>query len=276
MSAAVKLPIYDSATRRPPLVEELVELVRYRGLLRLLVANEIKTRYRRSLLGVAWTLLNPLLTMLVMSLAFANLFRRSLDDYPIYVLSGLLLWNFFSQTTTAAMNSLVWGGNLIKRIYIPRTIFAFSAVGTGLVNLLVGLAPLALIMLVAGHPFRPALLFVPVAILLAGMFVLGVALALSTLAVFFVDIVDIFHVLVLAWFYLTPVMYPADILPARLTVYLQFNPMFQLLELFRLPIYQGVWPEPQAMVAAAIVATGTLLAGWLVFTWKADEFGYRI
>jgi ABC-type polysaccharide/polyol phosphate export permease len=257
-------------------VEELIELFRYRELLGLLIANEIKTRYRRSVLGVGWTLLNPLLTMLVMTFAFSSLFRDAINNYPLYVLSGLLLWNFFSQTSTAAMNSLVWGGALLKRVYIPRTIFAAAAVGGGLVNLMVGLAPLTAIMLVTGQPFRPALLFVPVAIGLAGLFVLGLALGLSTLAVYFVDIVEIFHVLVLAWFYLTPVMYPAGIIPPELAPYLKLNPMHYYIQLFRRPLYEGAWPEPWAVLVAAAAALASLGLGWWFFTSRADDFGYRL
>src|SRR3954463_2717130 len=124
MSASVPLsappppaPEYDSADRRAPMLAELLHLLRYRDLLALLITNGIKARYKRSLLGVLWTLLNPIVTMLGMSVAFSRVFGDARGHYPVYVLSGLLLWNFFSQSTATAMHSLVWGsgGQLIKR-----------------------------------------------------------------------------------------------------------------------------------------------------------------
>ncbi len=112
-------PTYDSAVRRSPFLREIVELVRFRDLLGLLIGRTNKTRYRRSALGVTWTLLNPLLNMAVLTFAFSHLFRFDLPRYPVYVLTGLIAWNFFSQTTTHAMNTLIWGGSLLARIYLP-------------------------------------------------------------------------------------------------------------------------------------------------------------
>lgn len=267
---------YDSAACRSPVVEELLELLRYRDLLRLLVANIIKTRYKRSVLGAAWTLLNPLLNMAVLTVAFSTLFRFSLPNYPVYVLSGLICWNFFTQTTTHAMGSLVWGGGLLQRIYIPRTVFAVASIGNGLVNLGLSLVPLLIIMLLIGHPLHPTWWFVPFAVLLLAMFALGVALFMSTLAVFFTDVIDMYQVVLQAWFFLTPIMYPTEILPAQYVWYLHLNPMYNLLELFRVPIYQGFVPGHNTILAAVATAVVALLAGWWVFTRKADEFAYRI
>jgi ABC-2 type transport system permease protein len=267
---------YDSGLRPPAAIEELRELWRYRELLRLLIVNAIKTRYRRSMLGVLWTLLNPLLTMTVLSIAFSSLFKSALERYPIYILSGLIFWNFFSQSITTSMGGMVWGSSLLKRIYVPRTIFTMSAIGSGLVNLGLGFAPLVLIMAGLGHPFTPALLFLPIAVCLLAAFTLGLALVLTTLAVFFVDVVDIFQVLLAAWFYLTPLMYPAEILPAGSGWILDFNPIYHLLILFRDPIYLGQWPAAGHVGAASLAAAAALAVGWGLFTWKADGFAYRL
>ena len=127
-----------------PFVEEFRELARYRDLVKHLIARNIKTRYKRSALGILWTMLNPLLMMLVLTFVFSEIFRNSIvsKSYSAYALAGLLLWNFFAQTTTGAMSELIWGGGLLKRIYLPRAIFAVSALGTSLVNLLLSLIPL--------------------------------------------------------------------------------------------------------------------------------------
>jgi ABC-type polysaccharide/polyol phosphate export permease len=267
---------YDSAARQPVMLDELVNLIRYRDLLGQLIVNNIKTRYRRSVLGVLWTLLNPLMTMTVMTVAFSSLFNSAVPNYPVYIMAGLLFWTFLSQSISAAMSSMVWGSNLLKRIYVPRTIFATAAIGNTLVNLGLGLVPLVIIMLVLGHPFSPAILFLPVAVALTAMFVLGMSFLLSTLAVFFTDIVDIFQVFLTAWFYLTPIIYPPQILPEGYRAYLFLNPAYNLLSLFREPIYLGQLPSWQTMLAATLSSVITLLVGWWFFTNKSDEFAYRL
>jgi ABC-type polysaccharide/polyol phosphate export permease len=267
---------YDSGARRVPFIHEFLELVRYRDLLGLLVGNMNKTRYKRSALGVIWTLLNPLFHMAVLTFAFSQLFRFSLKDYPVYVLAGLIHWNFFTQTTNYAMNTVVWGGSLLRRVYLPRSIFAMASIGNGLVNLGLALIPLVLIMVITGHPIYAAWWFVPIAVVLLAMFSLGVALLMSTLAMFFVDVVEMYGVLIQAWFFLTPIMYPKTILPERFIWYMNLNPVFNLLEVFRVPIYQGEIPGPHTVITAVISAVLTLLIGWWAFTSKADELAYRV
>jgi ABC-2 type transport system permease protein len=267
---------YDSSARGSRALSELSALLRYRELLGLLISSHIKTRYKRSALGVVWTLLQPLLHMAVLTIAFSTLFRSSLNRYPIYLLCGLIAWNFFSQTTVFAMNSLVWGGGLLKRVYVPRTIFATAAIGNGLVNLGLSLLPLLLIMLLLGHPLYPTWWFVPIAVVLLAMFTLGVALFLSALAVFFVDVVDLYQTLLQALFFLTAIMYPVSILPPAYAGAIHFNPLYNLVELFRAPIYLGQLPGPNTLLAAAVAAVVTLLAGWWTFTRKADDFAYRL
>lgn len=267
---------YDSANVPSPAINELGELWRYRDLLRMLVSNSIKTRYKRSALGVVWTLLNPLLNTLVLTIAFSQLLRFEVENYAIYLLVGLLVWNFFSQTTLHAMNTLVWGSSLIKRIYVPRSIFAVSVLGNGLVNFGLSLIPLALIMLIMGHSFTWTLLLLPIALVLLGMFTLGITLLISTLAVFFVDVIDMYGILISAWFYMTPIIYPIEIVPEKFAIFLRLNPMFYIIGLFRGLIFEGVIPSPELWLISVALAFSTLLLGWWIFTKKSDEFAYRI
>ena len=272
----VPLPLYDSAQRRTPFLAGLQELWRYRDLLRQLVARNIKTRYKRSVLGICWTLLNPLLMMTVLTLVFSHVFRFQTLNYPVYALCGLVLWNFFAQTTTGAMSELMWGGSLMQRIYLPRAIFAASALGTGLVNLLLSLIPLFLLMLITGTPLKPALLFLPVPLLLTALFALGVALFLSTLSVYFSDVVEMYQIALTAWMYLTPVIYPKEVIPPHYQWALRLNPFYHLLELFRAPLHSGVLAGWKTFSAAALAALVTLVCGWWMFVRKSDEFAYRI
>lgn len=269
-------PIYDSAERRLPLIDEIRELARYRDLLVQLVSRNIKTRYKRSMLGILWTMINPLLMMVVLTFVFSEVFRFRATHYAVYALAGLSLWNFFSQTTTGAMSELIWGGSLMNRIYIPRAIFAVTALGTGLVNLLLSLVPLFLIMIATGVPVRPVILILPLPIILTAMFALGVALFLSRVAAYFADVMEMYQILLMAWMYLTPVIYPKEIIPERLRWLFNLNPMYHLMEVFRAPLHAGQLAGPKTLSAAAIASVLTLAFGWWYFSRKADELAYRI
>jgi ABC-2 type transport system permease protein len=267
---------YDSANRPPAFLEELAALWVYRDLVRQLVLRDIKIRYKRSVLGVAWTMLNPLLSMLVLTIVFSELFRFELPAYPVYILSGAIIWNFFAQSTTMAMQQFIWGGQLMTRIYIPRTVFAISAVGTGLVNVVLALVPLLVIMIIAGARPHATMAFLPVALFFAAAFATGVGLILSSLAAIFPDVVDMYQVLLTAWYFLTPVFYPEAIVPGAMRLWLQLNPMHHIVAAFRAPIYYGRLPSAQALGAVAVVSLATLVAGWAIFTSQAEKLVYRL
>lgn len=270
------VPIYDSARRPPAVIEELREAWRYRDLVLQFVRRDLVARYKRSAFGVAWTMLNPLGMMLVLTLAFSQVFK-STQSYAAYVLTGLVAWNFFAQTTTQAMRQLVWGGSLIQRIFIPKTLFAISATGTGLVNLVLSMVPLVAVMVASRLPLRAAVVFLPISFLLLAAFALGLGLLLSAIAVYFVDVADMYEIALTAWMYLTPIVYPEEIVPASYRFWLlNLNPMYHLVKLFRLPLYFGQWPSLERLACAAAVALGTLVVGWVVFARRADEFAYRV
>jgi ABC-type polysaccharide/polyol phosphate export permease len=270
------ITIYDSAQQGPVAWEEVRELIRYRHLIYQVVRRDVLTRYRRSILGVAWTMLNPLGMMVVLTIAFSQLFGRD-TTYPVYVLSGLLAWTYFSQTTNAVIRQNIWGGGIFKRIYVPRTVFALSAMGTGLVNLLISIIPLVIVMLVTGVPIRRTLLFLPLPMLLLTSFSLGVGLLISTMAVFFPDVSEMYQIILRAWMYLTPIIYPETILnPTALKWMSYLNPMYHLVKLFRLPIYDATIPNLFELWPAVTITILVLLIGWFVYTRKADEFAYRI
>jgi ABC-2 type transport system permease protein len=270
------LPVYDSAsTRGGPMREGFDELFRYKDLLRLLVATNIKTRYKRSVLGVAWTLLSPLLTMIVLTIAFSAIFRFSVPNYPVYVLAGLVFYGFFQESTTQSMNSLVWGSALLKKVYIPASVFPISAVGTALVNLSLSLLPLLLIMLVLGQPLTWTLLLVPAAMVMAAVFSLGIGLILSSVAVVFSDVVEMWGVIVRALFYLTPVMYPEEIVPERWLWLIKINPLYHMMLCWREPIYRGALPPMDSVVKAVVWSVGTLVVGWWVFSRRSHQFALR-
>ncbi len=275
MQKSEPIPIYDSARRGSAPLEELRELLHYRNLVSQMVRRDIVTRYKRSILGVAWTMLNPLGTTLVLTIVFSQVFSVE-RGYAGYVLSGLMPWTFFAQTTNAAMVSLVWGGGLLKRIYIPRTIFAISGIGTGLVNLVLSLIPLLLILVLTGIPITGAIFLLPIPILFLSLFSLGLGLLISTIAIYFADVAEMYQVILTAWMYLSPVIYTTDMLPAKYAWIVKLNPMYYLIQLFRAPIYEGRVPALQEVLLAGGISISTFILGWFFFSNKADEFAYRI
>ena len=266
---------YDSANQLPHALREIRDTIRYRYLIVQLIRRDILTRYKRSFLGVTWTMLNPLGMMVIMTVVFSHLFGNT-PSYPVYVLSGLLAWNFFSKSTSAAMNSMVWGGSLLKRIYMPRTSFSLASIGTEMVNLLLSFVPLALVMLVTRAAFHISLIYLPIVVLLLTCFSLGMALLLSTLSVFFPDVVEMYQIILTAWMYLTPIIYTISVFPEKYRPLLLLNPLTFLVELFHICIVEGRFPIWVEFWPAAAWSFGILLVGWLFFTKQSDEFAYRV
>ncbi len=266
--------IYDSEKRDSRAKEEFVEAWRYRDLIFQLTRRDVTARYKRSVLGIAWTMLNPLGMMLILSIVFSQVFP-SVHGYPTYVLSGLIVWNFFSQATSAAINSLVWGGDLFRRIYVPRSVFAISAIATGLVNLAFAFFPLLVVMLATGIRITPAILLTPITVLPLAAFALAVGLLISTIGIYFADIVEMYNVILMAWFYATPIVYPLSQLPKSVRSILSLNPMLYLVELFRIPLYQGHIPSIFIWSISFLIALTAISISWIIFSEKSDEFVYR-
>jgi ABC-2 type transport system permease protein len=247
----------------------------YRNLVIQTVRRNIVVRYKRSVLGIAWTMLNPLGTTLIMAIVFSKVFGGT-SAYAAYVLSGLIAWTFFSQTTSDAMSNLIWGGDLLKRIYIPRTVFAVSSIGTGLVNLALSFVPLLVVMLFSGLPLKLSTLLLPIPTLLLAMFSLGMGLLLSSIAIQFVDVAQMYQIILTAWMYLSPVIYTEEMLPKQYVWIVHLNPMYYFINLFRAPIYDGKVPNLDEFAICTAIALATLIIGWLIFSYKADEFAYRV
>jgi ABC-type polysaccharide/polyol phosphate export permease len=267
---------YDASKRRPAALEELKELIRYRDLVVLMVRRDLVTRYKRSVLGVAWTMLNPLGIMIVTSIVFSQIFHQ-VENFPVYVLSGLTMWNFFASSSSDAMTNLIGGVILRQRVYMPSTIFALTAVGNGLVNMLLAIVPLLVVMLATQVPITLALLFLPVPMMIAACFSLGIGLLISTLAVYFRDITAMYSIILTAWMYLNPIVYPDSLLDPTFRKWVAIlNPMYSLINIFRLPILKGQIPAFADIWPVTLISIGVLIVGWLIFTRNADEFAYRI
>jgi ABC-2 type transport system permease protein len=268
--------IYDSAKRQAAPLRECYELIAYRDLLFLMVREHLKQRYQRSILGVFWAFLNPVLSMAVLAIAFSALFQNNISNYPVYVLIGVITWSCFAQTCSQIIDQVVGGLPLLRQMYLPRTIFSVAAVGTNSVNLVLSCIPLLVLMLATAHPISGGWLLLPVAILLLIGFALGVGLLIAAMALYFSDIGYLFQVVVQAWFFLTPVMYPIEIVPAVAQPWLQFNPMLVFVGLFRELLYTQQLPSLGIWGTALLISAISLIGGWIVFTYQSDQLTYRI
>jgi len=276
MSQPQRLYIYDSAKSKGAFIEEIKAVIRYRDLLVQLVKRDILTRYKRSFLGVFWTMLNPLGTMVILSIVFSQVFEMR-GVYPAYIITNLISWNFFSQSTQFSLNSTLWGSMLYHKIYMPRTSFILATVGTNIVNFLLALVPLLLIFMITQVPIRSTILLLPFALLLLGCFALGISLLVSTLVVFFPDMAEFYPVLLTAWMYLTPIIYPEDLLTDVLNGWiLKLNPLYHLIKIFRLVVFDGRLPTTAEWATASAIAAVVLLCGWFIFTRLSKKFGYYV
>ncbi|HXA18175.1 MAG TPA: ABC transporter permease [Thermoanaerobaculia bacterium] len=247
------------------LPEEARDLLAHEHLLRSLVMRDLTVRYKRSVLGVFWTMLNPLLLMLILTIVFSAFFRFAIKHFEVYFLSEYLPWIFFSQTTVNSMASMAWNGPLMKRVRIPKSIFAVAATLSGIANLVISCIPLAIIMLIKSAPFSIAVVFLPLSFLILGAFTLGVSLTLSSLSVYFADIKETYQVAVVGLMYLTPIFYPMSIVPEKYLWLVRLNPLVHLLQIIRDPIYYGRFPTPMDLMISSLWAIAALISGWMVF-----------
>ncbi len=246
---------------------------RYRPLLSELVARDVKTKYRRSILGVLWTLLNPLLMMIVLSIVFTQLFGRfSIENYPLYLLSGQVVFNFFSESTTSGMNAIIINAPLIKKVYVPKYMFVLSRIISISINLMASFAALIIVMFFtrAELHYTVVLSIIPIAFLM--MFSLGISMILATYAVKFRDIVHLYTVFTTVLLYLTPVIYPIEALPDWVKTIVYLNPITSILEMFRGFMMDGSMPSGFAILMTTIPSILSLLIGFRVFYKNQDKF----
>lgn len=252
--------------------EELRDLTRHAALLYELVHRDLTVRYKRSLLGFFWTMLHPLLLMLIFVMVFANFFHDRTPHYETYFLSAYIAWNFFAQTTINAMASVAWNGPLMKRVRVPPSIFTLATVLSGLVNVGLSLLVLFPIMFVVGAPLHASLWFLPISLLLVGIFSLGASLALTAISIFFGDVREMVQAGMPALLYLTPIIYPLSIVPERFRWVIKLNPLVYIVEIVRDPIYYGIIPSHMTLLVATIISLGSLTIGWMIFRHLAPRF----
>lgn len=249
---------------------------KYKELLKEFVIRDLKVKYRKSILGYLWSLLNPLLMMIVLTAVFSNLFKFDIPNFPVYLLSGQIIFNFFGEATSTAMNSIIGAESLIKKVYIPKYIFPISRVLSSFVTLLFSLVAIVIVILVTGVKLTPIILLFPLPLIYILIFSVGIGLILSVLAVYFRDMLHLYTVLLSAWTYLTPIFYPVSVVPDYVKSIILSNPMYYFVEAFRDIVLYGKLPDAYTNIMCVTFAGASLLIGLLVFYKNQHKFVLHI
>lgn len=241
-------------------------------ILRMLVNKDFKLKYRRSVLGVVWSVLNPLLMMVVLTAVFSFIFRFDIANYPLYLILGQILFALMSGATTSAMSSIISAAPLLKKIKVNRMVFPLEKVCFELVNFAISLIAVAMVMVWFGVVPTAAMLALPLLLCYVVIFSLGIGLLLSALAVFFRDVIHLWGVVITAWTYATPIFYPMSMLDGWMQNIMQFNPMYHFVTYFRDIMMYGMMPSITENLLCLFGSVGVLIAGVLVFKKLEKKF----
>lgn len=233
-------------------------------------------RYKRSLLGFLWALLNPMLLMIVLATVFSTVMPINVPHYAIFLLSVLLPWTFFAQSLSYAVESIVGNGELIKKVAVTKTVFPIAAVVSNLINLLLSMIPLVFIVLIMRHPFYWTWFFLPVPLLALTIFTLGATFFFATANVYYRDVAHIVQVLLNVLFYLTPIIYALDSIPHRYQWLFKLNPLIYALNGFRLSVYYGMLPAARSVIASFACGFLALIIGFGIFRRHQHEFVFHV
>ena len=257
--------------KRSFVINVCVAFSKYRYLIKQLILRDFKTKYKRSVLGAFWSLLNPLLTMIVQYTVFSTLFKSDIPNYALYLLTGIVCFNFFNEATNMALQSIVGNVGLITKVYIPKYIFPISRVLSTTINLLLSMIPLFVVMIATRTAIRSTLLLLPFGIICLVAFCIGVGCFLSIVMVYFRDAQFLWSVISMLWMYITPVFYPESIIPQQLSLIYKLNPLYHIIRLIRTILIDGVSPEPKAFGLCLIASFVPLIIGLVIFKKYQDN-----
>lgn len=245
---------------------------KYKGLIGYLAKNQVSLRYRKSYLGMLWSLLNPLLTMLVLTMIFSTIFKNQIENFPIYLMCGKLIFDFNSECTNTALNSVVSNSSLIKKIYVPKYVFPLSSSVASLVNLLFSMLALIIVMLFTRTPFNAAMLMFWLPLAYVFMFSTGLGLILASLNVFFRDIKHLYKVFITLWMYMTPLFYPVEAMKDSVKNIIYCNPLYHYIAMFRGMFLQGTLPTFRDNLLCLGIGAAALFIGAFTMKKTQDRF----
>ncbi len=259
------------------MLARLRELYRYRELIRNLVARDLKVRYRNSILGFIWCLVNPLLMMLVFTFVFTILMKSAIPKYPIFILTGILAWNFQSAAVSQSVGSIVSNSALVMKVYFPREVLPISVVLSNAVNFVLALIALFAMIFAFGVHLSYTLVFLPLILLTQIIFAIGLSLFLSALTVYFRDVEIITETVLLAWFFLTPIIYRMeDLFPQYSRLMYIANPMASIVSAYRDVLYSGGMPALDFLGRTFVTSVIALALGYVFFRRMSPRFGEEL
>jgi len=257
------------------LVADQRELVRFWPVIQNMVVQELRVRYQRSILGFVWTLLNPLLMMVTLSCVFSYLFTRT-ENYSLLLFAGMVPWGFLSNSLNESAFCIILNEGLIRKIYLPKLVFPLARVLINLVTFTLSLGALFLILRPLGARLSAPMLFLPLAIVLFAVFILGLSLIVATANTFYRDCGHLVSVFLQAWYFLTPILFPIEEFPEKTRWRFLFNPAFYFIELFHDVLWAGRWPRIGLVAAAALIAATSLGIGYAIFKSHEDKMVFRL
>lgn len=244
---------------------------KYRYLLNQLVKRDIKLKYRRSVLGIFWSFLEPLGSMIVLTIVFSTLFNR-IENFPVYYLTGMLAYQFFAGGTNAAMRSMVGNASILKTIYIPKYLYSLSAIISNFVTFLLSLIVLFMVMAVTNVNFTMYIIFASLPILALLLLTIGAGLIMATVNVFFRDMQYLYGIFLMMLMYLTPIFYPAEIVPESFRFIQDYNPLFAIIQCCRSSFLYGTLYNMQDLLFAMGSGVVALVIGIFIFYKYQDRF----
>ncbi len=246
---------------------------KYRFLLQNLIQRDIKVKYRRSTLGILWSVLNPLLMMIVLTMVFSFVFKNNIENYPVYLLSGQLLFTYFTESTSMSMESVIGYSPLIKKVYVPKYIFPLEKSCFAFINMSFSLIALIMVMIVTRAPFHPTIFLAVYPLIMLFIFSLGVGLFLSSAAIFFRDIIHLWSVFTTALMYASAIFYPTSILDGTvMQVLINFNPLYWYIDAFRQVVLRGEFFSLNHILVCALCAVVAMFIGLKTFKKGQDQF----
>ena len=243
----------------------ITKFLQYRELILNLVIRDLKVRYKRSILGIFWAFIEPLVLMILFTVVFSIVLRIKVENYPVFLLCGLLPWKFFSSALSLSSTSIAQHANLIKKIYFPREIFPLGVILARLVNFFITLGLLFLFLLVFKVKFTPYIFFLPLIILLQLFLIVGLSFFFTSLNTFYNDVGFILEFILFGWFYVTPIFYPISMVPDRFLFFYMLNPMAVIVHSYRNVLLYGQGLDVGQLIIAVSIASLAFVIGWMVF-----------
>lgn len=245
---------------------------KYKVLLHELVIRDLKVKYRRSVLGYLWSVLNPLLMMIVISTVFSYMFRYEIENYALYLLSGQLIYNFYSDATNSSMNAILGSSSLIKKVHVPKYIFPIAKTLSSFVNLIFSLVAIIIMFIITDAPITPVVFLFPLPLFYLLLLCIGIGLILSVVTVYFRDMLHLYGVFLTALMYFTPIFYPVSVLPEYAFNLMKFNPLYHLVDMFRNIMLYGNFPTLESNIICFSMGCVSILIGLFFFKRKQGDF----